>query len=174
MTIACIDVGYTESASDPTTAIAACVVINDWSDAAAVSEHVVDISNVHDYQPGLFYLRKLPCIEAVLASLPTPPTFIVIDGYVWLDDHDHPGLGKYLYDALNQAIPVIGVAKSPFKRSLHAHELCRGISTRPLYITSIGFPVTQAANHVADMDGFHRFPSILKKVDRLSRGEPTS
>lgn len=174
MTIACIDVGYTESESEPTTAIAACVVITDWQDAVAASEHVVNISNVREYQPGQFYRRELPCIEAVLALLPTPPTCIVIDGYVWLDDQDHPGLGKYLYDALNQAIPIVGVAKNPFKRSLHAHQLCRGHSTRPLYITSAGIPITQAANHIADMHGPHRFPSILKRVDRLSRGETTS
>ncbi|WP_442510553.1 endonuclease V [Novipirellula sp. SH528] len=171
MTIACIDVGYTESETDPTTAIAACVVINDWSDAASLSELVVNVDAVEDYQPGQFYLRELPCIKAVLGELPIPPTHIVIDGYVWLDDLDHPGLGKYLHDALNQTIPVIGVAKNPFKRSLHAHELHRGGSARPLYITSVGIPISQAASNIAAMHGPHRFPAILKRVDRLSRGE---
>lgn len=171
MTIACIDVGYNESETDPTTAIAACVVINDWSDAATASEYVVHVSNVRDYQPGQFYLRELPCIEAVLAVLPTSPTCIVIDGYVWLSDQDHPGLGKYLYDAMSQQIPVIGVAKNPFKRSDHAHELCRRGSDRPLYITSIGIPTEEAASNIAAMNGPHRFPSILKRVDRLSRGD---
>jgi len=174
MTIACIDVGYTRSESDPTTAIAACVVINDWSDAASFSEYVVNVDAVRDYQPGQFYLRELPCIKAVLSEVPTPPSCIVIDGYVWLDGQDHPGLGKYLYDALNQTAPVIGVAKNPFKQSLHAHELCRGGSTRPLYITSVGIPIIQAASNIAAMDGPHRFPSILKRVDRLSRGESSS
>ncbi|CAD79111.1 MAG TPA: endonuclease V [Rhodopirellula baltica] len=171
MTIACIDVGYTESETDPTTALAACVVIKDWGDATSLSELVVNVDAVQDYQPGQFYLRELPCIKAVLSELLNPPTHIVIDGYVWLDDLDHPGLGNYLHDALNQAIPVIGVAKNPFKRSLHAHELQRGGSTRPLYITSAGIPVAQAASKIAAMHGPHRFPTILKRVDRLSRGE---
>lgn len=170
MTIACIDVGYTESESNPTTAIAACVVVNDWSDSNTIAEHVVRISDVRDYEPGQFYRRELPCIEAVLAALTTTPNIIVVDGYVWLDDQNYPGLGKYLYDALNQTIPVIGVAKNPFKQSLHAHELYRGGSTRPLYITSVGIPVPLAANNIAAMHGLHRFPTILKQVDRLSRG----
>ncbi len=171
MTIACIDVGYTESETDPTKAIAACVVINDWSDAAPLSELAVNVDAVQDYQPGQFYLRELPCITAVLCELPNPPTHIVIDGYVWLDDLNHPGLGKYLHDALNQAIPVIGVAKNPFKRSLHAHELQRGGSARPLYITSVGISTSLAVRNIAAMHGPHRFPTILKRVDRLSRGE---
>ncbi len=171
MTIACIDVGYIESETDPTTAIAACVVINDWSDAATASEYVVHVTSFRDYQPGQFCLRQLPCIDAVLSVLPTSPTCIVIDGYVWLSDQDHPGLGKYLYDAMNQQIPVIGVAKNPFRGFDHAHELCRGSSDRPLYITSIGIPTAEAASNIAAMHGAHRFPSILKRVDRLSRGD---
>ncbi len=171
MTIACIDVGYTESASDPTTAIAACVVIADWSDANAIAEHVICIANVRDYQPGQFYLRELPCIQAVLAELKTSPSCVVIDGYVWLDDQDHPGLGKYLYDAFDQIVPVIGVAKNPFKRSLHARKLYRGGSTRPLYITSVGISDSRAASNIAAMHGPHRYLTLLKQVDRLSRGE---
>ena len=171
MTIACIDVGYTESDTEPTTAIAACAVISDWSDATSLSEFVVNVDAVDDYQPGQFYLRELPCINAVLSELLDPPTHIVIDGYVSLDDLDYPGLGKYLHDALSQTIPVIGVAKNPFKRSLHAHELHRGGSSRPLYITSVGIPISEAASNIAAMHGPHRFPTILKRVDRLSRGE---
>ena len=44
--IACIDVGYNEADSKPMTAVAACVIINDWSDSVAASEHVVHIDNV--------------------------------------------------------------------------------------------------------------------------------
>jgi deoxyribonuclease V len=174
MTIACIDVGYTESDSKPTTAIAACVIINDWRAATSASEHVVRLSDVQDYQPGQFYRRELPCIQAVLAELSKPPACVVIDGYVWLDDENHPGLGAYLHQSLGKAISVIGVAKNPFKQSLHAHELFRGGSTRPLYITAAGIPITEAADNIAAMQGPHRFPSILKRADRLSRGEATT
>jgi deoxyribonuclease V len=168
--IACIDVGYTETESQPTTAVAACVVINEWADAAPTSEHVVYINDVRDYQPGQFYLRELPCIEAVLAELLGRPIQIIVDGYVWLDDQQQPGLGAYLYDALNRSVPVIGVAKNPFRRSPHATVVYRGGSSRPLYITAVGIPTTEAANHIAAMHGSHRFPSILKRVDQLSRG----
>ncbi len=53
ITIACIDVGYTESVSDATTGFAACVVINDWSDTASATEHIVNLSNVRHDQRGL-------------------------------------------------------------------------------------------------------------------------
>ncbi|MCM2371915.1 endonuclease V [Aporhodopirellula aestuarii] len=174
MTIACIDVGYTESESKPTTAIAACVVINDWRDSHSASEYTLRIRNVRDYEPGQFYRRELPCIEAVLTKLPQLPRCIVVDGYVWLDDEDHPGLGAYLYRFLNECIPVIGVAKNPFKHSTHATHLRRGGSARPLYITAVGIPIAQAVHNIAAMHGPHRFPSILRRVDRLSRGEQTS
>lgn len=167
--IACIDVGYDETESKPTTALAACVVINDWSDSVANSEHVAIIDNVEDYQPGQFYRRELPCIESVLARLPTPPTHIVVDGYVWLEDQNQPGLGAYLYESLNQETPVIGVAKTPFKRALQAAKLFRGGSKRPLYVTSIGIPLEIAVDHIAAMAGSHRIPTILKRVDQMSR-----
>ena len=171
MTIACIDVGYTDAPSQPTTAIAACVVINAWRDAVAASEHTVSISTIREYQSGQFYLRELPCIEAVLAQLPQAPTIIVIDGYVWLDDEAQPGLGKHLYDALNQTTPIVGVAKSSFKGSPHAARLLRKGSTRPLFITAAGLPITEATNNIAAMHGNHRIPTILARADRLSRGD---
>ncbi len=40
-----------------------------------------------------FYLRELPWIQAVLAKLDDPPEVIVVDGYVWLDEQESPGLG---------------------------------------------------------------------------------
>lgn len=171
MIIACIDVGYTESETDPTTAIAACAVINDWRDSDTVAEHVVRVSDVRDYEPGQFYRRELPCIEAVLAKLPKQPQCIVVDGYVWLDSDDHPGLGAYLHHSLNELVPVIGVAKNPYKQSIHATHLCRSGSSRPLYITAIGTTAAQAVLNIAAMHGPHRFTTILKRVDRLSRGE---
>ena len=86
MNIACIDVGYIKSESDPMTAIASCAVINDRGDAESLSELVANVDAVQDHQPGQFYLRELPCIKAVPSEFPSPPTHIVIDGYIWLDD----------------------------------------------------------------------------------------
>ena len=108
--IACLDVGYEAAA-----ARAACVVIGNWAAAKPLTELVTEIHDVQDYEPGQFYRRELPCIQAVLEELPRTPSCIVVDGYVWLDSSQRPGLGAHLYDALEQQVPVIGVAKSSFR-----------------------------------------------------------
>lgn len=163
--IACLDVGYTETA-----ARAACVVIAHWRASSPVAEHMAKIHEVKEYQPGEFYRRELPCIQVVLAKLDQPPTYIVVDGYVWLDGNGRPGLGAHLYEALDRKIPVIGVAKNPFKETDHATELRRGESDRPLYITAVGLTIAQAVLNINAMHGPHRLPTILKRVDQLSRG----
>lgn len=165
ITIACVDVGYTDSV-----ARAACVVIDDWRASSLVAEHVANIHEVKEYQPGEFYRRELPCIQAVLAKLDQRPTCIVVDGYVWLDGNGRPGLGAHLYEAFGRKIPVIGVAKNPYKDTDHATELRRGTSDRPLYITAVGLPIAQAVLNIGAMHGPHRLPTILKRVDQLSRG----
>lgn len=48
-------------------------------------------------------------------------------------------------------------------------ELCRGASRRPLYITAIGSDYLTAAEHIREMAGDHRIPTLLKTVDRLAR-----
>ncbi|TWT68830.1 endonuclease V [Crateriforma conspicua] len=164
-TIACLDVGYAEAA-----ARAACVVIADWRASIPVAEHVAKIHEVKEYQPGEFYRRELPCIQAVLEKLDQPPTYVVVDGYVWLDGNGRPGLGAHLYETLDRKIPVIGVAKNPFKDTDHATELRRGTSDRPLYVTAVGIPIAQAVLNIGEMHGPHRLPAILKRVDQLSRG----
>ena len=169
MPIACVDVGYTETESGETSACAACVVIDDWADAVPAAEHVVEIESVRGYEPGQFYLRELPCIQAVLAKLNSPPEAIVVDSYVWLDEHHTPGLGAHLYDAFYREIPVIGVAKNPFRQTTHATKLYRGGSIRPLFVTAVGISTVEAADKIAAMHGQHRIPSILKRADRLSR-----
>ena len=162
--IACVDVGYTK-----TVARAACVVINNWRASHPIAEHVAKIYEAKDYQPGAFYRRELPCIQAVLDKLNQPPTCIVVDGYVWLDGNHRPGLGAQLYEALNCEVPVIGVAKNPFKETDHATELRPGKSDRPLYITAVGLPVAQAVVNIGAMHGPYLLPTILKRVDQLSR-----
>ncbi|MEM6473799.1 MAG: endonuclease V [Planctomycetota bacterium] len=167
-TIACLDVGYTEAA-----ARAACVVIDDWRASSPVALHVAMIHEVKDYRPGEFYRRELPCIQAALDKLKQPPTCIVVDGYVWLDAEHRPGLGAHLYETLDREIPIIGVAKNPFKDTDHSTELRRGTSDRPLYVTAAGVPIAQAVVNIAAMHGPHRMPTILRRVDQLSREDGT-
>lgn len=162
--IACIDVGYSES-----DARAACVVIKAWRDSRPTAEHVAIIRDVKEYEPGEFFRRELPCINAVLDKLEQSLTCIVVDGYVWLDEDDRPGLGAHLYESLDRKVPIIGVAKNRFKETEHATEIRRGTSARPLFVTAVGLPIAQAVVNIGNMHGPHRLPTILKRVDQLSR-----
>jgi deoxyribonuclease V len=162
--IACVDVDYREAG-----AIAACVCFQSWSDDTPASESVIQISDVEPYQSGQFYRRELPGILAVLKSLPDLPQVIVIDGYVWLGDRQ-PGLGAHLYEALERRVAVIGVAKTRFARAEPTAEVLRGRSRSPLYVTAAGMGVAEAAGHIRAMHGPYRIPTLLKRVDQLSRG----
>jgi deoxyribonuclease V len=162
--IACIDVGYQDKS-----ALAACITISDWKASAPIASHSVVIQNVEEYVPGAFYKRELPCIEAVLKELGAKPDVIVVDGYVWLDAQGKKGLGAHLFELLNGAIPVIGVAKTSFATATNAIEVFRGQSSRPLWVTAIGTNEIDAAKFVRSMHGNHRIPTILTLVDRLSK-----
>ena len=48
--LACVDVGYNDSA-----ARAACVTFDDWKDADPRGEYTLDIDQVEPYVPGQFY-----------------------------------------------------------------------------------------------------------------------
>lgn len=160
--IACVDVAYRDSA-----AVAAAVLIGDWSDAAPAGEHVASIAKVADYEPGSFYLRELPCLLEVLRPIAAVTT-VVIDGYVWLAK-GRAGLGARLFDALGGGVPIVGVAKTEFRANDAAVEVVRGASARSLYVTAEGVDVAAAAACVRRMHGAHRIPTILRRVDRLAR-----
>ncbi len=162
--LACVDVDYREQES-----VAACLLFRDWSDEVAVDEWVVHLPPAAPYQPGMLYLRELPCVLAALQRSKEPPSIVVLDSYVWLDDHGKPGLGAHLHEALGGRIPVIGVAKTAFAGSHFAVPVKRGSSQAPLYITAVGIPVDEAAAYIQRMHGAFRIPSILKRVDRLCR-----
>lgn len=163
--IACIDVGYDDANQR---AHVACVTLEDWADDQPTDECVVDLDHVQPYQPGSFYKRELPCVLAVIEALPRQPDVIVIDGYVWLDEFGSKGLGGHLYDALDQSCIVVGVAKTKFATAT-AIEVYRGQSERPLYVTAVGITPQRAAQHIQNMHGDHRLPTLLKRVDQLSR-----
>jgi deoxyribonuclease V len=120
-----------------------------------------------DYVPGSFYKRELPCILALLDTFEDMPAEMIIDGYVRLGAR--PGLGQYVYKALNGRIPVIGVAKSAFA-GVTAEKILRGGSKRPLHITAAGMPVATAARHISRMHGPYRIPTLLRLVDQIARG----
>jgi len=148
-----------------------CLAFAHWAAVTPENVYTEVLDNIEDYTPGQFYKRELPCILSLLAAIPLHGIeAIVIDGFVYLDDEKMPGLGGYLYNALGGSIPVIGVAKSNFatidKEKL---ALYRGNSQRPLYITAVGLPLTEAANNIKAMTGEYRMPALLKLLDGMTR-----
>ena len=97
------------------------------------------------------------------------PQIIVIDGYVWLEENKI-GLGGHLFAALNEKIPVVGVAKTRYKIHSKVREVLRGNSNNPLYVSAIGVGVDEAAKNVKNMHGEFRLPTLLKQVDQICRG----
>lgn len=162
--IAAIDVQYGDTA-----AAAACVTFDAWVDAAASGEFTSLLGEAAPYVPGELWRRELPCILSVLTVARAAPEVIVIDGYVWLDSAGRPGLGAHLFEALHGATPVIGVAKTAFLGSAHSRLVHRGASKHPLYVTSRGIDVEDAARAIESMHGQHRIPTLLKRADSLCR-----
>ncbi len=161
---AAVDVGYHDDE-----ALAAAVLFSSWEQGEPDLVYTLEIAGVAPYEPGQFYLRELPCILKVLEQIKTLPDLILVDGYVWLDESSRPGLGAHLYDALRHKCAVIGIAKNCFFRGSNVLEIIRGRGRRPLFITSVGLDVEEAASGVKNMHGNYRIPTLLRGVDRLSR-----
>lgn len=160
--IAAFDVNYQEDGS----AQAAAVVFESFSDAKPRRTYRKRIAKVAEYVPGSFFRRELPCILELLAEIDEPIDIMVIDGYVFLGDR--PGLGKYLSDSIDSQVAVIGVAKNYFAGS-RPSEVRRGRSRNPLFVTSHGIDQEKARELIESMHGKYRIPTLLKKVDLLSR-----
>jgi deoxyribonuclease V len=148
-----------------------CIGFHDWSDHAPTSVHSETLDGVADYEPGQFYKRELPCILSLLKTIPLNDVeAIIVDGFVVLDDSGLPGLGGHLYASLNGRAPVIGVAKTNFATvHLLRAEVLRGTSTKPLYVTAMGMPLSEAASRIKGMAGEFRIPQLLRTLDDLTR-----
>lgn len=152
-------------------AIVAGVIFTDWQACKPEQEVVTTVSGVAKYEPGQFYKRELPCILALLKHVQPLPKYILIDGYVDLGRDRKPGLGRHLYNALNDRCAIVGVAKSRFEGTPAEAELFRGYSNRPLYITSAAITQSEAKRCIKAMCGEDRLPVLLKQVDQLCRGK---
>ncbi len=147
------------------------VLFEHWTDPRPAQVLTAWREGIAPYEPGQFYKRELPCILELLERIDLSQVkAIVIDGFVVLDDAGAPGLGAHLFQALDGRVPVVGVAKTNFA-TLHASraEVLRGTSNRPLYVTAMGLPLDQAAEHVRSMHGEFRMPHLLSELDRLTR-----
>jgi deoxyribonuclease V len=146
-------------------AVGAGLWFRGWSTDSAVYQAVACCPTVADYEPGAFYRRELPCLLEVLARDPRPDV-VVVDEYVWLGG-DKPGLGAHLHAVIGGA--VVGVAKTRYAPATCAIAICRGEGRSPLFVSAVGLPVEEAANHVLKMHGPYRVPTLLKQVDALAR-----
>jgi deoxyribonuclease V len=160
---AAVDVHYPVSGG----ARAAAVLAADVSFGRVVAEHVTTVPEVLPYQPGQFYLRELPPLRELLASI-NALGLVVVDGYADLDPAGQPGLGAYVHAEFG--MPVIGIAKSPYRTASHAIPVVRGTSARPLLVTAVGLPRADAADLVGRMAGRFRVPDALRRADELARG----
>jgi deoxyribonuclease V len=160
---AAVDVHY----AGPAGARAALQSASDPRFAELASSTTILLAEAAPYRPGEFYLRELPPLRAVCRAA-GPLALIVIDGYVDLDPDGRPGLGAHVHAEFG--VPVIGVAKTPFRTATHAVQIRRGQSARPLFITAAGLSVADAARLVQDMAGPFRVPDAVRIADRLARG----
>lgn len=164
--IVAIDVHYRA-----TFAKAVSIEFDDWKAVQSTTINTVLINDVAPYLSGQFYKRELPCILEVLKQMDTTSIeTIIIDGYVVLDDSGKHGLGMYLYEHLNQSIPIIGVAKRAFKdNEINVRKVIRGKSKQPLFVTSVGIELGEAAQRILEMNGEFRIPTLLKLLDNHTK-----
>lgn len=149
---------------------ACCLVFETKPAEAIIARYSAVVKPVSDYFPGKFYRRELPCILRVYERIEEEPDLAIVDGYVSLGEGEK-GLGGYLFEALDGRIAVIGVAKTLFRRSRDHAEVYRGGSQKPLYVSTIGVDLDDAAAFIENLAGKYRIPDILREVDRLSRAE---
>lgn len=149
--------------------IVAGVLFNDWEDATPFNEYVSVVDGIENYTPGQFYKRELPCILKLLEEHSLFPNIIIVDGYVFLDGHINPGLGKHLYDALDKKINIVGVAKKAYFSIGCEHKVYRGKSKNPIFVTSIGQKLNLSRENILSMYGEYRISALLKRADQLCR-----
>jgi len=111
------------------------------------------ITNVAPYEPGQFYKRELPCLlKLIKHNILSKIDIIIVDGHVYIDNDFKLGLGGYLYNELDQKIPVIGVAKRSFHNTEDVtKKIFRGQSKNPLFVSSIGVDLKTASDIVKNL-----------------------
>lgn len=148
-----------------------CIAFEDWTSENETEVFAEQTEINSSYESGAFYKRELPCIISLLRKITLKPgDVIIVDGYVTLDDEGKIGLGGHLYEALEEKYPVIGIAKNGFTTpDAQRRSVFRGESKTPLFLTAKGIDVNEVKTKVEQMHGAYRFPTLLKKLDQLSR-----
>ncbi|MDQ0781587.1 deoxyribonuclease V [Chryseobacterium sp. W4I1] len=148
-----------------------CIAFEDWNSEKEYGIFSEKTEITSAYESGAFYKRELPCILSLLEKIELKQgDLIIVDGYVTLDDNGKIGLGGYLYEALNQKYPVIGIAKNGFASpDSQRRYILRGESKTPLFLTAEGVNLDEILPKVVQMHGSYRIPTLLKKLDQMSR-----
>lgn len=146
----------------------ACIVFEIGPDERIIREYCRKTVQLNAYVPGQFYKRELPGLLALYDEIVENVNIIIVDGFVHLGGGEI-GLGCHLFNRLKGKTPVIGVAKTFYKGVEEYISLYRGGSGKPLFITSAGMDLIDAAGLVRNLKGAHRIPDVLKRVDQLTR-----
>lgn len=148
-----------------------CIAFEDWNSETESFIYSENTEISSDYESGAFYKRELPCILSLLKKIDLKEgDLIIVDGYVTLDNSGKIGLGGYLYESLNKKYPVIGIAKNGFASEDDLRKtVFRGESKTPLFLTAVGIDTDDTKIKVENMYGAYRIPTLLKKLDQLTR-----
>jgi deoxyinosine 3'endonuclease (endonuclease V) len=148
-----------------------CIAFEDWNSETESFIYSENTEISADYESGAFYKRELPCILSLLKKIDLKEgDLIIVDGYVTLDNSGKIGLGGYLYESLNKKYPVIGIAKNGFASEDDLRKtVFRGESKTPLFLTAVGIDTDDIKIKVENMYGAYRIPTLLKKLDKLTR-----
>jgi len=162
--ILALDTAY----SGPQSATAG-VLFRNWQSESPEKVFISCLNRIEEYQPGQFYKRELPCILNLLNEHALSVETIIVDGNVYLDDQERPGLGKHLFNELNGCSQVVGIAKNRFKSLSEKSAVYRGLSTKPVYVTSTFEDQEAVKANVQIMHGKFRIPTLLKMADTRCR-----
>ncbi|MGG7467638.1 endonuclease V [Chryseobacterium arthrosphaerae] len=148
-----------------------CIAFEDWKSEKEVETFIEQTKINSEYESGAFYKRELPCILSLLQKITLKSgDIIIVDGYVTLDNEGKSGLGGHLYKALDEKYPVVGIAKNEFTTpDTKRRSVFRGESRTPLFLTAKGIDVDEIKTRVEQMHGAYRMPTLLKRLDQLSR-----
>lgn len=150
-----------------------CIAFESWDSEIENKIFTETTAVTADYESGAFYKRELPCVLSLLKKITLKEgDLIIVDGYVTLDNEGKTGLGGHLFQTLRGKLPVIGIAKNGFNSPDHQRRsVYRGDSKTPLFLTAIGADVDEIKCKVEEMHGNFRIPTLLKKLDQLTRTE---
>lgn len=148
-----------------------CIAFENWDSETEAKIFTQTTAVAANYESGAFYKRELPCILNLLRSIELKKDdLIIVDGYVTLDNTGKIGLGGHLFESLERKFTVVGIAKNGFNsEDDQRRNVYRGESKTPLFVTAIGADVDEITLRVEKMHGKFRIPTLLKKLDQLTR-----